>query len=185
MALAAFPVVDRNNAAAFWAGIGFFLPFHEKGDAIFFYGSAVCYKACSIPGSVAFLKGLDSFTWVIYAFIAVGKPLFPNTVFYPAFPAMFRFPCIAFQAAFTRLFMIAMPVAYHAVHSAWGKHTGFNGFCRHFHWDTPCTAIGNRTSTWAWSLKLYWMDPSVFTENGRLFSMAFSLSKERILKMER
>lgn len=130
---AACSVVEGNDTPALGTSIFFFLLFHETLQAMRLNKTAICCKARLIPLVIAFFKAFHQTAWIFEAFKAVGKGFFSDTVFYFAFAAMLRLSFIAVQAPGTWLFMIAVPIAYLAIHSAGGKHIRINFFSWHFH----------------------------------------------------
>lgn len=107
----------RNNAAAFRTGVLRFLFCHKHFQAIFLNTFAVCHKACLISFVIAFFKIFYQLAGIIETLKAISQSLTPDTIFYFAFAAVFRFSLITAQAARSCFFMIAMLITDLAVHS--------------------------------------------------------------------
>lgn len=99
-----------------------FLLLHKCYQAILFNKQAVFYKTYSISSVIAFLKVFDFLARILATFIAIRNSFFFNTVFNLTLTTMFRFPFVAFQTTGTRLFYIAVFVAYHTIHPTRSKH---------------------------------------------------------------
>ena len=86
------------------------------------------HEARLIPFVVAFFKVFYQLAWIVETLKTIGQPFILETILYLAFAAVFRFAHIAVQATGTRLFMITMLIANHAVHAAGSKHGRINFF---------------------------------------------------------
>jgi hypothetical protein len=128
--------MDGDYAAAGGTGEPVLFSFHEDFQPMFPDEHTVVYKARSISCIVALLKIFDSFTGIVLAFMAIDDIFFSDTILDFAFPAMFRFSRVSPQTAFAGLFMSAMCITDHAVHTARSEHDSLDNV-RHLHWPFP------------------------------------------------
>ena len=135
-AIAAPPVLQRENTSARRTGIGRLLLFHKGGQPFFFNKAAVLYQAGTVSGDVALLQIFNGFAGVFEAFIAIRKIFFDGAFPYGAVAAMLRLLQASAVAAPARLRMIAMLVTYLTIHPTGSKHHRVDGTGWHFHQNT-------------------------------------------------
>jgi hypothetical protein len=137
MALTAFPVMNRDNAAAYGTDIFFLLLLHKPLQPIPAYKLTVLHQTYLIPLLITLFKILDQPAGMLRTFITIYQPLVPGTVLNPALTAVFRFPFITVLAATARLFMITMLITDQTIHPAGGKQHRVNLPFRHLHKPAP------------------------------------------------
>ena len=94
LTLAEFSVMDRNDSAAFQAGIFLSLLFHKYFQTMLTDSFTVCHETCLIPLFIAFFKIFYLFTWIFGTFKAIRQSFDFDTILYFALTAMFWFSLI-------------------------------------------------------------------------------------------
>ncbi len=123
--------MQRHNSSAFRTLPSFFFLFKKVLKTISHYCFTVIYQAYLISFLITFFKIRYSFAREIRTMITIDKSFFFCTILYFTNLTSFWFICIITETTITWLFLFQMNIAYHAVHSTWGKHT-----CYYFFWHT-------------------------------------------------
>ena len=133
LTLAAFFVMNGDDATAFGTGVFFFLFLHECLQAMLPNKLAIFHKSCLIPCVITFFKIFYQLARIVRAFKTIRQSFIIDTIFYFALTTMFRLFSVTIQTTATRLSVITVLVADFTVHSTRSKHDCLDVSFRHLH----------------------------------------------------